>query len=146
MVDSLPRWSNQTRFNLFFGKFDQLLFDHARLWRPEVTPFFGYSAKMGKNWIIKQEVFKKLNLHKWHVEIPHALPLSGISFGTKLRHKNRLPFFGRLYLRLWQWMSGVGKSQWRLTKVAFIVARNCWNQWSIGFSTIHHSSRVEVCW
>ena len=57
--------------------------------------------------------------------------------GTKLRHKKRLPFFGRSSIRQWWLMSGMEKSQWRLTKVALIVAHSRWNWWNIGSIVVH---------
>lgn len=48
MVGSLTKGNNQTQFNLFLGKLDQLYFDPARWWWPKVTPFFAYSTKMGR--------------------------------------------------------------------------------------------------
>ena len=45
--------------NLFYGKLNQLSFDPARWWWPEVTPFLSYSAKEGRNWITKQIALKK---------------------------------------------------------------------------------------
>ena len=62
------------------------------------------------------------------MKFPSPLPLSGTSSCTKLRHEKRLPFFSRSSIRLWQWMSGMGKSRRRLTKVAHIIAYRRWNQ------------------
>ena len=136
-VDSLTRGSNKTQFNLFFGKLDQLFFDPARWWWPEVTPFFAYSAKEGRKWITKQMALKKSIPHKWRNEIPPPPPPSGISSGTKLRHKKRRLSSGRSSIRQWWLMSGVVKSRWRLTKVAPIVALSRWNQWNIGSTVVH---------
>ena len=69
-VDSLTRKSNQTQYNLFFGKLDQLFFDLAHWWWPKVTPFFAYLAKEARKWIIKQEALKTTIPHKWRNEIP----------------------------------------------------------------------------
>ena len=73
---------------------------------------------------------------KWWNEIPPPLPLNGIFYGTKLRHKKRLFFSGQSFIRLWQFMSGVGKFQQRLTKVAPIVAHSRWNQWNTCSSVV----------
>lgn len=106
-VGSLTRGSSQTQYNLFFGKLDQMFFDHAR-WRwLEVTTFFAYSAKEGRNWITKQEALKKSISHKWWNEIlPSTSPKWNIIW-----HKNMLPFFGSSHIRLWLLMSGAGKFQ-----------------------------------
>ena len=65
------------------------------------------------------------------------LPPSGTSCGTKLRHKKRLPFFGRSYISLWRLMSAAGKCRLRSTKVSLVTARSRWNWWNIGFLAIH---------
>ena len=84
-VDRLTRGSNKSQFNLFFGKLDQLFFDPACWWWPEVTPFFAYLAKGRRKWITKQATLKMEIMHKWCNQIPPPHSPSGISFGTKLR-------------------------------------------------------------
>ena len=58
MVDSLTRWGNKTKLNLFDGNLDQLFFDPARWWWPEATPFLAYSAGEGGRWITKETTLK----------------------------------------------------------------------------------------
>ena len=44
-VDGLTKDNSLTQFNLLFGESNQLFFDCARWWWPDVTPFCAYSAK-----------------------------------------------------------------------------------------------------
>jgi len=129
--------SNKSQFNLFFGKLDQLFFDHARWWWREVTPFFAYSTKEGRKCITKQATLKMPIMLKWCNEIPPPPSPSGISSSTKLRQKKRRFSSGRSSIRQSRLTSGTVKSQWRLTKVAHIAAINWWNQWNIGSTAIH---------
>ena len=69
-VDNLTRGSNESQFNLVFGKLDQLFFDLARWWWLEVFIlfyFYAFSAKEGRKWITKQVALKKPFPHN---EIP----------------------------------------------------------------------------
>ena len=89
--DRLTRGSNKTQFNLFFGKLDHLFFNLARLWWPEVTPFFAHSAKKGRKWSLRKLPSRS--------QVPPPPPLGGILAGTKLRHKKRLLSSGRSSIR-----------------------------------------------
>ena len=46
--------------------------------------------------------------------------------------------FGSLLTRHWRWMSGVGKSRWRLTKVVLNMVCSRWNYRSIGYYVVKH--------
>ena len=132
-VDSLTRGCNQTQFNLLFGKFDQLFFNHAWWWWwLEVTTFFAYLAKEEIEWITNQEALKKSIPHKWQNEIPPSTSPKWNTICTK-----KFPFSSRSSIRLWRLMSGMEKSRLRLTKVAPTAARGWHNRWNIGSSTVH---------
>jgi hypothetical protein len=82
-VDRFTRGSSKDQFNLFFGKLDQLLFNLARWWWLEVTPFFAYSAKEGRKWITKQVALKKPIMHKWWNKIPPSTSAKWITIWHK---------------------------------------------------------------
>lgn len=135
-VDSLTRGSNKIEFNMFYGKLDQLCFDHAHWW-PEATPFLPYSAKEGRKWITKQIALKKPIPLKWWNEIRASTSPSGISSSIKLRHKKRLPFSGHSSIRRRRLTNGKEKSHGILTKVALTMAHSWLNQWNIDSTVVH---------
>lgn len=130
---------------VFFEKLDPLFFDPAR-WRwLEVTPLSPYSTKEGRIWSLSKRHSNNWFLTSGGMIFSRPFPLRGISFAQSKGTKRGCFFFGRLFIRLWQLMSGVGKSRWRLTKVAPVAARNWWNWWSIGPQLSTRSTRVAVC-
>jgi hypothetical protein len=110
--------SNKSQFNLFFGKLDQLFFDHARWWWREVTPFFAYSTKEGRKCITKQATLKMPIMLKWCNEIPPPPSPSGITSSTKLRQKKRR-------FSLWSIIHKVvAVNEWHC-KISMEIDKNC---------------------
>ena len=117
-VDSLTRGSNKTKSNLFYGKLDQLFFDPARWWWPEVTPFFAYSAKEGRKWITKQTTLKKLVPHKRRNEIPPSTSLEWNIIWHKAKAQKEAAF-------LWSIIhKAVAVNEWR-GKFLMAINKSC---------------------
>jgi hypothetical protein len=117
-IDRLTRGSSKTQFNLFFGKLDQLFFDPARWWWPEVTPFFAYSAKEGRKWITKQIGLKKSISHKWRNEIPPSTSPRWNTIWHKAKAQKEAAF-------LWSVIhKAVAVNEWR-GKISVEIDQSC---------------------
>ena len=122
-VDSLKRGSSQTQFNLFFWKAWSII-----LWSRPLRLSFPIRPRREVNWLLSKWSSRRRFLINRGMKSPPPRPLSGMSFGRKLRRKKKLPSFGRLFIKPWPLMNGVGKSRQRLTKVAPTAACSQWNR------------------
>ena len=73
------------------------------------------------------------------MKLPFRPPPSGISTGTKLRHKNRHLSSGQSSIRRLWFMNGGAKFWWGLIKVSLIAA---FSRWNIGSTVLHSLSTV----
>ena len=109
-VDSLTRGAAKLKFNMFYGKLDQLFFDPARWWWwPEATLFLAYLAKEMRKWITNRLPLRSRCHTNGGMKFPPPHPPSGTSSDIKLRHKKRQFSFGQSFIR-WSRLTNGGKN------------------------------------